>query len=153
MLETEKYKILVKKSDMLHNRTLYFFTVLSIKIKVCKMKTKKNDIELPFETSMLVSDLKEIKENLQEAVDSPDCPEEITLLLGVVENLQDMVKKTKDPENADLSTKISFIAHFTLLQDLINMLQPDDGFDDEDDFEDDEEFDEDEELELEENEK
>lgn len=114
------------------------------------MKSQSDNIELPFEISTLASDLKEIKQNLQEAVEtSPDCPEEITLLLGVVDNLQEMIKNVKSPETIDKRTKISLIAHFTLLQDLISMLQPDEDFDDEDDYEDDEEF----ELELEEDEK
>lgn len=99
------------------------------------MKSKKCDIELPFETAMLTKDLKDIKQNLLDAVDLEDCPEDVTILIGVVENLEELLKK--NPEKADLHTKVSIIAHFTLLQELVSYLEGQDEFDEE--FEDDDE--------------
>ena len=104
------------------------------------MSAKNQEIELPFDIASLASDLKEIKTNLDEAIaSSPECPEEIDLLLGVVESLQGMIKGL-NPEKMDRKSKISLLAHFTLFQELVSALEGDD-FDDEDfeDFEDEDE--------------
>ncbi|MBA3816116.1 MAG: hypothetical protein H0X29_06285 [Parachlamydiaceae bacterium] len=107
------------------------------------MCAKHQEIELPFDIVSLASDLKEIKTNLDEAIaSSEDCPEEIDLLLGVVESLQGMIKGIS-PDKMDRKSKISLLAHFTLFQELVSTLEGDD-FDDED-FEDEEEEEEEEE--------
>lgn len=108
------------------------------------MCSKHQEIELPFDIASLASDLKEIKANLDEAVASneAECPEEIDLLLGVVDSLQEMIKGVK-LDKMDRKSKISLLAHFTLFQELVASLEGDDfdDFDDEDfesEFEDEE---------------
>lgn len=101
------------------------------------MCAKHQEIELPFDIASLASDLKEIKVGLDEAVASDlECPEEVDLLLGVVDSLQGMIKGV-NLEKMDRKSKISLLAHFTLFQELVASLEGDE-FDDED-FEDEEE--------------
>lgn len=90
------------------------------------MCAKHQEIELPFDIASLASDLKEIKTNLDEAIaSSPECPEEVDLLLGVVESLQEMIKGA-NPDKMDRKSKISLLAHFTLFQELVSTLEGDD---------------------------
>lgn len=103
------------------------------------MCAKHQEIELPFDIVSLASDLKEIKANLDDAVASNvECPEEIDLLLGVVDSLQGMVKGG-NLEKMDRKSKISLLAHFTLFQELVSSLE-EEGFDEDiNDFDDDDE--------------
>lgn len=103
------------------------------------MCAKHQEIELPFDIISLASDLKAIKDNLDEAVASNvECPEEIDLLLGVVESLQGMIKGG-NLEKMDRKSKISLLAHFTLFQELVSSLEEEDFDEDFDDFDDEDE--------------
>lgn len=107
------------------------------------MKTKCDQIDLPFELATLSSELKEMKKLLEQSTDEDsECNEDLDLLFGVIENLLEMIKPIKDINKADKQTQISLLAHYFLLQDLVNALQDADDFDDVD-LEDDDEFDED----------
>jgi hypothetical protein len=85
------------------------------------MNSKNTKIELPFEIASLLKDLKEIKQYLSEVDDttSEEFADEITLLKGVIENLEEIIKDAKNPDKMDLRTKISLLAHFTLFQELM----------------------------------
>lgn len=114
------------------------------------MNSKNTKIELPFEIESLLEDLKEIKQYLSEvdASTSEEFADEITLLKGVIENLDEIIKGAKNPDKMDMRTKISLLAHFTLFQELMAAWDEsefdDELFDecDECDEDDDEDFDE-----------
>lgn len=101
---------------------------------------KQQEIELPFDIATLAGDLKEIKANLDEAINSgEEYDDEVDLLAGVIENLQQLLPKT-NTDKMDRKSKISLIAHFTLLQELVSSIQGDnfDEFEDEEDLDDEE---------------
>lgn len=106
------------------------------------MNAKNAKIELPFDYASLLTDLKEIKTYLSEIDEdtSEEFENEIVLLKGVIENLEEIIKGVKDPETMDQRTKISLLAHFTLFQELMDSWDDEDLDDDFEDFDD--EFDE-----------
>ena len=106
------------------------------------MTEKHEDIELPFDIASLASDLKEIKSHLDEAIaNEPESAEDVDLLMGVVDSLQDLIKGA-NPEKMDRKAKIALLAHFTLFQELVATLGDEEFYDDFDDEEEEEDADE-----------